>query len=88
MMFHKQQTLGSHFADRIPPTGKKAHPARLCKICPEKSKNSTGKRERKETVWWCPDCSVIVHARVLQIVPHKAKVFVNIGNVSCAYFFL
>ena len=40
--------LARHFVDRIPPTGKKAHPARVCKICSEKSKNSTGKRERKE----------------------------------------
>ena len=50
--------LGRHLADRIPPTGKKAHPTRVCKICSEKSKRSTGKRERKETVWWCPDCKV------------------------------
>ena len=50
--------LGRHFADRIPPNDKKAHPTRVCKICSEKSKNSTGKRERKETVWWCPDCKV------------------------------
>ena len=42
--------LGRHFADRIPPTDKKTHPTRVCKICSEKSKNSTGKRERKETV--------------------------------------
>jgi len=39
--------LGRHFADRIPLTGKKAHPTRVCKIFSEKSKNSTGKRERK-----------------------------------------
>ena len=50
--------LGTHFADRIPPADKKAHPTSVCKICSEKSKNSTGKRERKETVWWCPDCKV------------------------------
>jgi len=50
--------MGRHFADRIPPTGKKAHPTRVCKICSEISKNSTGKRERKETVWWCPACKV------------------------------
>jgi len=42
--------LGSHFADRIPPTGKKAHPMRVCKISSEKSKNSTGKREGKNCV--------------------------------------
>ena len=50
--------LGTHFADRIPPADKKAHPTSVCKICSEKCKNSTGKRERKETEWWCPDCKV------------------------------
>jgi hypothetical protein len=42
--------LGRHFADRIPPTGKKVRPTRVCKIRSEKSKSSTVKRERKETV--------------------------------------
>ena len=42
-----KRLLGRHFADRIPPTGKKAHPTRGCKICSEKYKSSTGKRERK-----------------------------------------
>ena len=50
--------LGRHFADRIPPTGKMAQPMRVYKICSEKSKSSTGKRERKETLWWCPECEV------------------------------
>jgi len=50
--------LGRHFADRIPPTGKKTRPMRVYKICSEKSKNSTKKRERKKTVCWCPDCKV------------------------------
>jgi len=48
--------LGRHLANRITSTGKKTHPMRVCKICSEKSKDSTGKRERKETVLWCPDC--------------------------------
>jgi len=39
--------LGRHLANRITSTGKKAHPTRVCKICSEKSKNATGKRERK-----------------------------------------
>jgi len=39
--------LRRHFAYIIPTTGKKAHPTRVCKICSEKFKNSTGKRERK-----------------------------------------
>jgi hypothetical protein len=31
--------------------------------------------------------STTLHARVFQIVPHKAKLFVNIGSVFCADFF-
>ena len=50
--------LGRHFGYRILTTSKKAHPTRMCTICSEKSNNSTGKRERKKTVWWCLDCKV------------------------------
>jgi len=52
------RVLERHFGNRIHTAGKKTHPMRVYKICSEKSKNSTGKRERKETVWWCLDCKV------------------------------
>lgn len=47
-----------HFPDRIPSTDKKKRPTRVCKVCSEKSKAATGKSERQETGWWCPDCSI------------------------------
>lgn len=50
--------LGRHFVDKIPPTEKKAHPTRVCKVCTDKSKAVTGKSGRKETSWWCSVCEV------------------------------
>lgn len=49
---------GRHFPDKIPPTEKKATPTRSCKVCSDQSKKDTGKSGRKETSWWCPDCTV------------------------------
>ena len=50
--------------------------------------NSIGKRERKDTVWRCPEYKgATMHSRVLQIVPQRAKVFVNVGNVFFAKIF-
>ena len=43
------------------------------------------KEKRLVVVSWL--WSAILHARVLQIVPHKAKHFVNIGNVFLCSFF-
>jgi len=40
--------LEKHFTERIPPTGKKARPAR-CVVCYKNNR-------RKETVFWCPEC--------------------------------
>jgi hypothetical protein len=34
-----KRLLGRHFGNRIPTTGKKAHPTRVCKISSEKYKN-------------------------------------------------
>ncbi|KAI5636944.1 transposase IS4 domain-containing protein [Phthorimaea operculella] len=50
--------VGRHFAEKIPATGKKRVLSRVCKVCADTIKKQTGKRGRKETVFYCPDCSV------------------------------
>lgn len=50
--------VGRHFMERIPSSGKKEKVARVCKVCADISKKRTGKRVRKETIFYCPDCNV------------------------------
>ena len=47
---------GRHFADYIPATPCKREPTRRCVVCYASNKN--GKKIRKETRIWCPDCEV------------------------------
>ena len=49
---------GRHFPKKIPPTANKANAARVCKVCSERGKATTGKRTRKETRWFCEECDV------------------------------
>ncbi|GFW31296.1 piggyBac transposable element-derived protein 4 [Trichonephila clavipes] len=46
-----------HFLEVIAPSEKKLRPARKCYVCSLK-KNDNGKRIRKETRYFCPDCDV------------------------------
>ncbi|XP_076238627.1 uncharacterized protein LOC143181854 [Calliopsis andreniformis] len=46
-----------HFPESIPPTGKKTNPTRQCVQCSRK-KCVNGKRIRKETRYYCPQCEV------------------------------
>ncbi|GIY03723.1 piggyBac transposable element-derived protein 4 [Caerostris darwini] len=46
-----------HFLEIIAPTDKKLRPARQCAVCCSK-RNENGKRIRKETCYFCPDCDV------------------------------
>jgi hypothetical protein len=63
-----------------------AHPVGVHKICLEKSKNSVGKREIKETVQWCPDCKEPLYMpRCFRL--HHIKPNFKIGNVFCSVFF-
>ncbi|KAL4120990.1 hypothetical protein QTP88_013581 [Uroleucon formosanum] len=48
---------GRHFISKIPPTLSKVHPRRVCKVCAEKAKRSTGNRGRKETSYYCSSCN-------------------------------
>ncbi|CAG5056292.1 unnamed protein product [Parnassius apollo] len=50
--------VGRHFIERIPSSEKKEKVARVCKVCADISKKETGKRGRKETIYYCPDCNV------------------------------
>jgi hypothetical protein len=54
----------------------------------EKSQNAVGNRELKGTRVVSRLLRATLHAIVLQIVPHKAKLFINIGNVFCTDLFL
>lgn len=49
---------GRHFLERIPSTDKKTNVARVCKVCADVRKKETGKRGRKETIYYCPDCNI------------------------------
>ncbi|XP_050678936.1 piggyBac transposable element-derived protein 4-like [Leptidea sinapis] len=50
--------VGRHFMERIPSSEKKDKVARVCKVCADILKKETGKRGRKETIYYCPDCNV------------------------------
>jgi hypothetical protein len=50
--------IGRHFVDRIPSTQKKTMVTRVCKVCADTTKRQTGKRGRKETAYYCPDCNI------------------------------
>ena len=48
---------GRHFLEYIPPTEKKTDPTRMCVVCCSRRK-ADGKKVRKETRFYCPDCDV------------------------------
>ena len=52
-----ERLTGRHFIDHLPPTEKKKEPTRKCVVCCSK-RNADGKKVRKETRFWCPDCDV------------------------------
>ncbi|XP_068129769.1 piggyBac transposable element-derived protein 4-like [Hyperolius riggenbachi] len=65
---------GRHFAEHLPPTALKQAPTRRCVVCCNK-KGKDGKKIRKETRFYCPDCDV-----ALCIIPcfkeyHTKEVF-------------
>lgn len=51
---------GRPFPAKIPPSDKKVNPTRICKVCSDKAKASSGNRVRKETYWWCAECKVAI----------------------------
>ncbi|XP_072283545.1 WD repeat-containing protein 25 isoform X1 [Pyxicephalus adspersus] len=52
-----QRLTGRHFTEYIPPTVKKATPTRMCVVCCSKT-DDRGRKIRKETRFFCPDCDV------------------------------
>ena len=52
----------AHFPRHIPPTEKKLHPTKLCKVC-------TKHKKRRETTWECESCLIPLH------VPECFKIF-------------
>ncbi|XP_022251164.1 piggyBac transposable element-derived protein 4-like isoform X2 [Limulus polyphemus] len=46
-----------HFPDIIPATEKKTNPTRQCAVC-STQRDSKGKRVRRESRYYCPDCDV------------------------------
>lgn len=48
---------GRHFPETLPPTEKKSNPTRQCGMC-SRVHDAKGKRIRRETRYFCPDCNV------------------------------
>lgn len=48
---------GRHFPEYIPATDKKANPTRVCALC-AKVRDAKGKKIRKESRYYCPNCNV------------------------------
>ncbi|XP_068122252.1 piggyBac transposable element-derived protein 4-like [Hyperolius riggenbachi] len=48
---------GRHFVEHVPPTERKATPTRMCVVCCSK-RGPNGKKVRKETRFYCPECDV------------------------------
>lgn len=46
-----------HFLEYIPPTEKKVNPTRQCGMC-SRVKDANGKKIRRESRFYCPDCNV------------------------------
>ncbi|KAG4074871.1 hypothetical protein HA402_009296 [Bradysia odoriphaga] len=49
-----QSKYWAHFPQHIPPTKKKQHPTRVCKVC-------FAHKKRSETTWECKKCLVALH---------------------------
>ncbi|XP_068122221.1 piggyBac transposable element-derived protein 4-like [Hyperolius riggenbachi] len=52
-----ERLTGRHFPEHIPPTAKKNTPTRTCVVCCSKT-DERGKKVRKESRIYCPDCNV------------------------------
>ncbi|XP_068119862.1 piggyBac transposable element-derived protein 4-like [Hyperolius riggenbachi] len=69
-----ERLTGRHFSDYIPPTPKKAAPTRMCVVCCSKT-DSKGKKVRKETRLYCPDCNVALCAVPCFKIYHTREVY-------------
>ncbi|XP_068122175.1 piggyBac transposable element-derived protein 4-like [Hyperolius riggenbachi] len=69
-----ERLTGHHFSDYIPPTPKKAAPTRMCVVCCSKT-DSKGKKVRKETRLYCPDCNVALCAVPCFKIYHTREVY-------------
>lgn len=47
----------NHFPDSIPATEKRTRPTKPCVVCRKKTNNS-GKKTRRESRYYCPECGV------------------------------
>jgi len=52
-----ERLTGRHFPEHIPATAAKKEPTRTCVVCCSKRKHD-GKKVRKESRYYCPDCDV------------------------------
>lgn len=48
---------GRHFPEFLPATDKKINPTRQCAMC-SRVRDANGKRIRRESRYYCPDCNV------------------------------
>lgn len=56
-MPHPRRLTERHFPEVIPPTEKKSNPTKQCFICCRK-RDARGKKLRRETRYYCPNCEV------------------------------
>lgn len=54
---HPLRLTERHFPEVIEPTEKKSNPTRVCTVC-SKKQDARGKRVRRETRYYCPQCQV------------------------------
>lgn len=63
---------GRHFPEHIPQSGSKSTPTRRCRVCCSKT-DADGKKIRKETRVYCPDCNVALCAVPCFRIYHTTK---------------
>nr|AWH61118.1 piggyBac transposable element-derived protein 4-like [Pyxicephalus adspersus] len=69
-----ERLTGRHFIDYIPPTQRKAAPTRMCVVCCSKT-DDRGRKKRKETRFYCPDCDVGLCAASCFKIYHTQDVY-------------
>ncbi|XP_068094476.1 piggyBac transposable element-derived protein 4-like [Hyperolius riggenbachi] len=69
-----ERLTGRHFMEYIPPTPKKNAPTRTCHVCCSKS-DEKGKRIRKESRFYSPDCDVALCAIPCFKIYHTREVY-------------
>ncbi|XP_068097888.1 piggyBac transposable element-derived protein 4-like [Hyperolius riggenbachi] len=73
-LVNPERLSGRHFMEYIPPNRIKNAPTRMCAVCCSKY-NDKGKKVRKETRFYCPDCDVALCAIPCFKIYHTWEVY-------------